>query len=97
MQPSSRKHARQDVERGPAHLSRQRPPRARTIAPRGKARRGSGALAQLATGRIADAWLSRVAAIPGCRAPYDLLPGRRTHCYVGTVAEGDWGAFSGLV
>ena len=28
------------------------------------------------------AWLSRVAALPGWRAPYDLLPGRRMRCYV---------------
>jgi glutathione S-transferase len=29
-----------------------------------------------------DAWLSRVAGLPGWQAPYDLLPGRRMHCYV---------------
>jgi len=29
-----------------------------------------------------DAWLQRVAALPGWRAPYDLLPGKRLHCYV---------------
>jgi len=37
------------------------------------------------------AWLSRVAALPGWRAPYDLLPGRRMHCYVGTGAVGEVG------
>jgi glutathione S-transferase len=30
---------------------------------------------------IAD-WLRRIAALPGWRAPYDLLPGQRMHCYV---------------
>lgn len=29
-----------------------------------------------------DAWLGRIAALPGWRAPYDLLPGKRLHCYV---------------
>jgi len=29
-----------------------------------------------------DAWLQRVAALTGWRAPYDLLPGKRLHCYV---------------
>ena len=29
-----------------------------------------------------SAWLARVAALPGWRAPYDLLPGKRLHCYV---------------
>jgi glutathione S-transferase len=29
-----------------------------------------------------DAWLARIAALPGWRAPYDLLPGKRLHCYV---------------
>ena len=33
------------------------------------------------------AWLSRIAALPGWRAPYDLLPGRRMHCYVGVGTE----------
>jgi glutathione S-transferase len=28
------------------------------------------------------AWLVRVTALPGWRSPYDLLPGRRMHCYV---------------
>lgn len=28
------------------------------------------------------AWLQRVAALPGWRAPYDLLPGQRMKCYV---------------
>ena len=28
------------------------------------------------------AWLERIAALPGWRAPYDLLPGQRLHCYV---------------
>ena len=28
------------------------------------------------------AWLSRMAALPGWRAPYDLLPGKRLRCYV---------------
>ena len=28
------------------------------------------------------AWLSRLAALPGWQAPYDLLPGKRLHCYV---------------
>lgn len=27
-------------------------------------------------------WLQRIAALPGWRAPYDLLPGKRLHCYV---------------
>jgi glutathione S-transferase len=27
------------------------------------------------------AWLGRIAALPGWRAPYDLLPGRRMPCY----------------
>jgi glutathione S-transferase len=27
------------------------------------------------------AWLNRIAALPGWRAPYDLLPGRRLRCY----------------
>jgi glutathione S-transferase len=30
----------------------------------------------------ARAWLSRLAALPGWQAPYDLLPGKRLHCYV---------------
>jgi glutathione S-transferase len=29
-----------------------------------------------------DAWLGRIAALPGWRAPYDLLPGKRLRCYV---------------
>jgi len=29
-----------------------------------------------------DAWLSRMAALPGWQAPYDLLPGKHMHCYV---------------
>lgn len=29
-----------------------------------------------------DAWLGRIATLPGWRAPYDLLPGKRLHCYV---------------
>ncbi len=29
-----------------------------------------------------DAWLQRLAALPGWAAPYDLLPGKRLHCYV---------------
>ncbi len=28
------------------------------------------------------AWLKRIAALPGWRAPYDLLPGQRLRCYV---------------
>jgi glutathione S-transferase len=36
-------------------------------------------------------WLNRIAALPGWRAPYDLLPGRRMHCFVGTGAEGEVG------
>ena len=28
------------------------------------------------------AWLSRLSAAPGWQAPYDLLPGKRLHCYV---------------
>ena len=28
------------------------------------------------------AWLLRLAALPGWRAPYDLLPGKRLRCYV---------------
>jgi len=28
------------------------------------------------------AWLGRMAALPGWRPPYDLLPGQRLHCYV---------------
>jgi glutathione S-transferase len=28
------------------------------------------------------AWLGRVAALPGWRAPYDLLPGKRLRKYV---------------
>ncbi|MDP1962250.1 MAG: glutathione S-transferase family protein [Reyranella sp.] len=29
-----------------------------------------------------SAWLSRMATLPGWQAPYDLLPGKRLHCYV---------------
>ena len=29
-----------------------------------------------------DAWLGRIGALPDWRAPYDLLPGKRLHCYV---------------
>lgn len=29
-----------------------------------------------------DAWLQRMATLPGWKAPYDLLPGKRLHCYV---------------
>ena len=29
-----------------------------------------------------SAWLSRMAALPGWQPPYDLLPGKRLHCYV---------------
>lgn len=29
-----------------------------------------------------DAWLGRIAKLPGWRAPYDLLPGQRLPCYV---------------
>jgi glutathione S-transferase len=29
-----------------------------------------------------DAWLGRISELPGWRAPYDLLPGTRMHCYV---------------
>jgi glutathione S-transferase len=37
----------------------------------------------LATGYPAvQAWLARVAAIPGWQAPYDLLPGKRLRKYV---------------
>lgn len=35
-----------------------------------------------ATHPAVSAWLDRVAALPGWRAPYDLLPGKRLHCYV---------------
>lgn len=28
------------------------------------------------------AWLGRIAELPGWQAPYDLLPGKRMHCYV---------------
>lgn len=28
------------------------------------------------------AWLARLAELPGWQAPYDLLPGKRLHCYV---------------
>ena len=29
-----------------------------------------------------SAWLQRIAALPGWKAPYDLLPGQRLRCYV---------------
>lgn len=29
-----------------------------------------------------NAWLLRMAELPGWKAPYDLLPGKRLHCYV---------------
>ncbi len=29
-----------------------------------------------------NAWLLRMASLPGWKAPYDLLPGKRMHCYV---------------
>ena len=29
-----------------------------------------------------NAWLQRIAALPGWKEPYDLLPGPRMHCYV---------------
>ena len=29
-----------------------------------------------------NAWLQRIAGLPGWKAPYDLLPGRRMRCYV---------------
>jgi len=29
-----------------------------------------------------NAWLQRIAALPGWMAPYELLPGKRMHCYV---------------
>ena len=32
-----------------------------------------------------SAWLSRIAAIPGWRSPYDLLPGKRLRCYVNSL------------
>ena len=28
------------------------------------------------------AWLARMAALPGWKSPYDLLPGQRLRCYV---------------
>ena len=31
---------------------------------------------------VIDAWLKRIAALPGWKAPYDLLPGQRLKCYV---------------
>jgi glutathione S-transferase len=33
-----------------------------------------------------DGWLGRIAALPGWRAPYDLLPGKRLRCYVDASA-----------
>lgn len=36
-----------------------------------------------ATHPAIGAWLARVAALPGWRAPYDLLPGRRMTCFAG--------------
>jgi len=35
-----------------------------------------------ATHPAIDAWRGRIAALPGWRAPYDLLPGKRLHRYV---------------
>ncbi len=35
-----------------------------------------------ATHPAITAWLARIAALPGWRAPYDLLPGQRMRCYV---------------
>jgi len=35
-----------------------------------------------ATHPAINAWLQRIAALPGWCAPYDLLPGRRLRCYV---------------
>ena len=35
-----------------------------------------------ATHPAVHAWLGRIAALPGWRAPYDLLPGQRMRCYV---------------
>jgi glutathione S-transferase len=35
-----------------------------------------------ATHPAVSAWLQRIAALPGWKAPYDLLPGKRLHCYV---------------
>ena len=35
-----------------------------------------------ATHPAVTAWLGRVAALPGWRAPYDLLPGQHMRCYV---------------
>jgi glutathione S-transferase len=29
-----------------------------------------------------DRWLERIASLPGWREPYDLLPGKRLHCFV---------------
>lgn len=43
------------------------------------------------------AWLSRVAALPGWRAPYDLLPGRRMRCYVVPRGKRNVGRLLGLV
>ncbi|MEO3471128.1 glutathione S-transferase family protein [Roseomonas sp. CAU 1739] len=34
-----------------------------------------------ATHPAVEAWLGRVAALPGWQAPYDLLPGQRMRCY----------------
>jgi glutathione S-transferase len=36
------------------------------------------------------AWLKRIATLPGWRAPYDLLPGRRMHCFVGAETSTEW-------
>jgi glutathione S-transferase len=33
------------------------------------------------THKAVDAWLQRIAALPGWKAPYDLLPGKRMHFY----------------
>jgi glutathione S-transferase len=34
-----------------------------------------------------SAWLRRIAMLPGWKAPYDLLPGQRLHCYVTGTAD----------
>jgi glutathione S-transferase len=35
-----------------------------------------------ATHPAVNRWLGRIAALPGWQAPYDLLPGKRLHCYL---------------
>ena len=43
----------------------------------------------LAVGHPAIAgWLARIAAFPGWKAPYDLLPGKRMRCYVAPSDQG---------